>query len=65
MASSFSKQSAIDINELQFNKCLFFNNRKEIWQAMYNNTMIMAKIFKLRENLYSFDIFQQEIEKIK
>ncbi|UJR14780.1 hypothetical protein I4U23_001768 [Adineta vaga] len=62
---SLSTQSVIDIRELQFESCLYTNHRKEIWQGIYNDTPIMAKIFKLRHCSYTPSIFQHEIDKIK
>ncbi|CAF1381821.1 unnamed protein product [Adineta steineri] len=62
---SSSTQSVIDIQELQFERCLHSNNRKELWQGIYNETPIIAKIFKLRHDSYTPVLFQHEIEKIK
>ncbi|CAM4853254.1 unnamed protein product [Rotaria socialis] len=60
-----STKSIIDIRELQFEHCLYSNHRHEMWQAVYNNTSIMAKIFKLHHNSYASATFQHEIDKIK
>ncbi|CAF2525171.1 unnamed protein product [Rotaria sp. Silwood2] len=62
---SSSTKSIIDIRELQFEHCLYSNHRHEIWQAIYNDTPIMAKIFKLCCNSYTSGMFQHEIDKIK
>lgn len=36
-----------------------------MWQGIYNDTPIMAKIYKLRHSSYTPGIFQHEIDKIK
>lgn len=63
--NSSSIQSIIDIRELQFENCLYSNHRKEVWQVIYHDKSVRAKIFKLHQNSYSPGMFQHEIDKIK
>ncbi|CAF0817952.1 unnamed protein product [Adineta ricciae] len=65
LLGSLSTQSVIDIRELQFESCLHTNHRKEVWQGIFNDIPIVAKIFKLRHQTYTPTLYQHEIDKIK
>ena len=65
LLGSLSTQPVIDIRELQFECCVYTNHRKEVWQGIFNDIPIVAKIFKLRHQTYTPTLFQHEIDKIK